>query len=43
LRVDEIEDAGVELVADAAHLREYSVRAANDDLAEPDAVGELAS
>jgi hypothetical protein len=38
---DEVENAGAELVADAPHLREHSVRAADDYLAERDAVGEL--
>src|ERR1700730_14677007 len=39
---DEVEDAGAELVADAPYLLEHGVRAADDYLAERDAVGELA-
>src|SRR6516165_12625399 len=43
LRADyEVENAGAELVTNAPHLREHGVRAADDDLAELDAVDELA-
>src|SRR5262249_46648129 len=40
---DEVENTGAELVADPLHLSKYRIRAADDDLAERDAVGELAS
>src|SRR6516162_10828257 len=39
---DKVENAGAELVTNAPYLREHGVRAADDDLAELDAVGELA-
>ena len=39
---DEVDDAGAELIADAPHLRQHGVGAADDDLAGRDAVGKLA-